>query len=172
MRTLARQSACAQRVCIVAPAGHGALWAKLIPSAFVHAAGMQMIYNLGLGVPQDAIVQDRAFNTQSSSNAYLGFQAVESVAYDPRESPDRATVVFATSVNGRRLPPKRAELYINNTWVMKPGHPCMHDHTAHLPAWTLAGCACVDERCPPMLVMQDTAALHLCGLCGLHCMHA
>lgn len=73
-----------------------------------------MIVNLGLGIPKDAVVQDRAFNTKSSSNAYLGFEGVESVQYDPRDAPDKAVVVFSTNINGRKLPPKRAELFINN----------------------------------------------------------
>lgn len=40
--------------------------------------------NLGLGMPQDAIVCDRAFNTKETTNAFLGYAAVESVEYDPR----------------------------------------------------------------------------------------
>jgi hypothetical protein len=38
---------------------------------------------LGLGV-RDAIIPDRAFNTRQSTNAFLGYEAVESVDYDPR----------------------------------------------------------------------------------------
>lgn len=40
--------------------------------------------NLGLGMPQDAIVCDRAFNTRETTNAFLGYEAVEAVEYDPR----------------------------------------------------------------------------------------
>jgi len=40
--------------------------------------------NLGLGMPRDAIIPDRAFNTQQTTNAFLGWQAVDSVEYDPR----------------------------------------------------------------------------------------
>ncbi len=40
--------------------------------------------NLGLGMPQDAIVSDRAFNTRETTNAFLGYAAVEAVEYDPR----------------------------------------------------------------------------------------
>lgn len=40
--------------------------------------------NLGLGMPRDAIIPDRAFNTRESTNAFLGWQAVDEVEYDPR----------------------------------------------------------------------------------------
>lgn len=40
--------------------------------------------NLGLGMPRDAIIADRAFNTRESTNAFLGWQAVDDVEYDPR----------------------------------------------------------------------------------------
>lgn len=40
--------------------------------------------NLGLGMPRDAIMGDRAFNTKESTNAFLGYAAVEAVEYDPR----------------------------------------------------------------------------------------
>ena len=47
--------------------------------------------NLGLGMPQDAIVPDRAFNTRESTDAFLGYRgAVESVEYDPRWAGGRA----------------------------------------------------------------------------------
>lgn len=75
--------------------------------------GNQLRMNLGFGLPEDAIIQDRAFNTRAVSNAYLGWQAVEYVEYDPREAPDRETVVFARLTPSMRpLPPKRTELYI------------------------------------------------------------
>jgi hypothetical protein len=40
--------------------------------------------NLGLGMPRDAIIADRAFNTRAYTNALLGYEAVEAVEYDPR----------------------------------------------------------------------------------------
>lgn len=47
-----------------------------------------------------------------------GWECVSSATYDPYASPDRETVTFSTtSPEGRTLPPRRAELYIQNTWV-------------------------------------------------------
>ncbi|KAI3424728.1 hypothetical protein D9Q98_008117 [Chlorella vulgaris] len=69
---------------------------------------------LGLGMPQDAIIADRAFNTRQTTNAFLGWQAVESVAYDATEAPLRETVTLSrTAPDGSALPPRRLELYIN-----------------------------------------------------------
>lgn len=66
-------------------------------------------------LPSDAIVPDRAFNTRSTTNAYLGFDAVESVEYDPRTAPDRQAVAFRrVAPDMGPLPPKKIELYINN----------------------------------------------------------
>lgn len=52
--------------------------------------------NLGLGMPQDAIVADRAFNTRETTNAFLGYAAVESVDYDPRCAPRMAFMSAVT----------------------------------------------------------------------------
>ena len=35
-------------------------------------------------MPRDAIIADRAFNTKQTTDAFLGWDAVESVEYDPR----------------------------------------------------------------------------------------
>jgi threonine synthase len=65
-------------------------------------------------MPQDAIIADTAWNTAAATNAYLGAPGVQEVVYDPRQDPGRATLVFTTtSPDGRQLPPRRAELYIN-----------------------------------------------------------
>ncbi|MEW5302499.1 MAG: hypothetical protein WDW36_005279 [Sanguina aurantia] len=69
---------------------------------------------LGL-LPHDAVVLDRGFNTAQTTNAYLGYTAVEESVYSTRE-PNLQTVTFSrTDPNGRALPPKKIELYINNT---------------------------------------------------------
>jgi len=78
-------------------------------------------------MPSDAVIQDRAFNLRASTNAYLGFPAVESVEYDTRE-PGRATVAFAGILPDMGpAPTRRAELYVNNTQsetlVDASGHP-------------------------------------------------
>lgn len=52
--------------------------------------------NLGLGMPHDAIIADRAFNTRAFTNALLGYPAVESVEYDPRCVPGYCRICLAT----------------------------------------------------------------------------
>lgn len=60
------------------------------------------------GLPQSAVVADRAFNIKSLTDATLGTpDAVASVAYDPRDAPLRVSVVYAGT------PPMRAELYLS-----------------------------------------------------------
>ena len=71
---------------------------------------------------------DRAFNAKSAFNAraaaFLGFEPVSYVEYDPSQ-PDRVTVRFATQgPDGRSLPPRRIELYVNgrsSELVREPG---------------------------------------------------
>lgn len=83
----------------------------------------QLRVQLGFGMPRDEIVQDRAFNTRSTTNAFLGWDAVASVQYDAREAPDRQTVEFARiSPDMRPLPPKRIELYLNNQATESDGY--------------------------------------------------
>ena len=62
------------------PAGVPVL-VSCFPAPFL--AFLQVRMQLGLGV-RDAIIPDRAFNTRQSTNAFLGYEAVESVDYDPR----------------------------------------------------------------------------------------
>lgn len=74
-----------------------------------------MIVNLGLGSPHDAIIADKAFNTKSTSSAFLGYAgAVASVEYDPRDAPLRQTVTLSSlGPDMAPLPPRRLELYVN-----------------------------------------------------------
>lgn len=51
-----------------------------LPSTFEN----EMRVNLGLGIPNAATIADRAYNTRQMTNAYLGWEAVASVGYDPR----------------------------------------------------------------------------------------
>lgn len=70
--------------------------------------------NLGLGMPRDAIIADRAFNTRESTNAFLGWQAVDDVEYDPRAAPLRQVVTLSRlAPDTAPLPPRRLELFIN-----------------------------------------------------------
>lgn len=65
-------------------------------------------------MPRDAIIQDRAYNLRMATNAYMGFDAVESVDFDAR-SPGRATVEFAgIAPDMGPLPPRTAQLFVNN----------------------------------------------------------
>ncbi|KAJ9532740.1 hypothetical protein QJQ45_010830 [Haematococcus lacustris] len=88
-----------------------ARWFSTLPDTWDNTVRVQ----LGL-LPTDAIVPDRAYNTRELSNATLGWEAVASVAYDPREEPDRATVEFSRQgPDGRTIPPRRIELFINRS---------------------------------------------------------
>lgn len=74
----------------------------------------QLRVNLGLGMPRDAIIPDRAFNTRESTNAFLGWQAVDEVEYDPRAAPLRQVVTLSRlAPDTAPLPPRRLELFIN-----------------------------------------------------------
>ncbi|GFH19237.1 uncharacterized protein HaLaN_16152 [Haematococcus lacustris] len=88
-----------------------ARWFSTLPDTWDNTVRVQ----LGL-LPTDAIVPDRAYNTRELSNATLGWEAVASVAYDPREEPDRETVEFSRQgPDGRTIPPRRIELFINRS---------------------------------------------------------
>ena len=65
------------------------------------------------GAPRPVVMPDRAFNTKSSTDAVLGYDAVERVQYDAAK-PDRQTVTFRTlSPDMAPLPPQQAELYFS-----------------------------------------------------------
>jgi hypothetical protein len=75
----------------------------------------QLRVNLGLAPPRDAIIADRAYNTRQTTNAFLGWEAVEGVEYDPRDAPLRETVTLSRlGPDLSPLPPRRLELYINS----------------------------------------------------------
>ncbi|KAK9812649.1 hypothetical protein WJX72_001250 [[Myrmecia] bisecta] len=70
--------------------------------------------NLGI-LPNDAVIPDRAFNTKSNTDAFLGYDAVDTVQYDPRTAPGKESVTFKRSGRtGKALPPRRVELFINH----------------------------------------------------------
>jgi len=86
-------------------------WFSTLPNTL----GNQLRFALG-SLPEDAVVQDRAYNMRQMTNAYMGYEAVEYVEYEPREAPDRASVQFSRlTPDMRPLPPRKAELYVNNS---------------------------------------------------------
>mmetsp|Transcript_71927 Transcript_71927/g.227168 ORF Transcript_71927/g.227168 Transcript_71927/m.227168 type:complete len:194 (-) Transcript_71927:22-603(-) len=61
------------------------------------------------------VVADRTFNITEQANAFLAYDAVRSVEYDPVKNPTRVAVVYATprrDQQGEDL--RKAELFINN----------------------------------------------------------
>lgn len=74
-----------------------------------------MIVQLGLGMPRDAIIADRAYNSRQSTDAFLGYSgAVAASEYDPSNSPLRQALTLGTlGPDAAPLPPRRIELYIN-----------------------------------------------------------
>lgn len=70
---------------------------------------------LGLGSPESAVIADKAYNTEQTTEAFLGYSgAVSQVVYDPQASPLRMTVALSTlGPDMSPLPPRRLELYVN-----------------------------------------------------------
>jgi len=92
-------------------------WYSTLPDTTAN----QIKFMLGTGVPSDAIVADRAFNTKSQTNAVLGYDGVAYVTYSLRDAPDRETVGFGgLAPDMRPLPPRKTELYISNTQSQSP----------------------------------------------------
>ena len=91
----------------VAPKGD----AFVPPAATAAAAADQKAgdVRVALGsLPESAVVADRAFNVKSLTEATLARPgAVASVEYDPREAPDRLTVLYAPPAQSK------AELYLS-----------------------------------------------------------
>ena len=71
--------------------------------------------NLGLGMPKQAIIADKAYNTKSMTESMLGYPgSVEKVEYNPRDSPLRQTIILSKkSPEGKPLPPRKIEIYVN-----------------------------------------------------------
>jgi hypothetical protein len=82
-----------------------------LPDTFDNNLRMQ----LGLGMPRDAIIADRAYNSAQSTDAFLGYAgAVAKSEYDATNSPLRQSLdLGARGPHGEALPPRRIELYIN-----------------------------------------------------------
>jgi len=75
------------------------------------------LLGFGRGNPINAktqVVADRAFNTKSTTDAFLGYPAVQRVAYDPRTKPTLQTVYFNELTPDMQPVKQKIELYINN----------------------------------------------------------
>eukprot|EP00242_Pyramimonas_sp_CCMP2087_P003111 CAMPEP_0198231456 /NCGR_PEP_ID=MMETSP1445-20131203/115211_1 /TAXON_ID=36898 /ORGANISM="Pyramimonas sp., Strain CCMP2087" /LENGTH=374 /DNA_ID=CAMNT_0043912071 /DNA_START=94 /DNA_END=1218 /DNA_ORIENTATION=- len=65
--------------------------------------------------PRNKVVADRKFNTRATTNAFMGFGAVQRVEYDPVTSPTKLVVQLAElTPDMQPIGQKRVELYINN----------------------------------------------------------
>ena len=76
----------------------------------------QATVNLGIGVPQPKIIQDRAFNAISISNAYQQLTPVQEVDWNFRDNPAKVLLGFGAGpldADMRPLGPRRAEVFIN-----------------------------------------------------------
>jgi len=76
----------------------------------------QATVNLGLGVPQAKIIQDRAFNAVSISNSYQQLSPVQEVDWNYRDNPTKVLLNFGAgplATDMRPLGPRRAEVFLN-----------------------------------------------------------
>lgn len=70
---------------------------------------------LATGMPAvGGIIADRAYNTKNTTNAFLGYDAISKVEYDPQNAPSTLTAMFRTiGPDMRPLPAQKIELYVN-----------------------------------------------------------
>lgn len=74
----------------------------------------QLTVNLGTGVPETRIIQDRAFNARSISKAYKQLAPVRDVRWDYRRDPTRVVLDIGPGVMAddlRPLGPRRTEIF-------------------------------------------------------------
>lgn len=72
-------------------------------------------FTLGQRKEREVVVADREANIRSVTNAFQGYDAIETVDYNPQKDARRVTATFARSLpDGRSLPPQRVEVYINH----------------------------------------------------------
>ena len=84
-------------------------------STLANTLANQITVNLGTGVPESKIIQDRAFNAISISKAYQQLAPVQDVDWDYRDNPTKLTLNFGTGVvaqDMRPLGPRRTEIYL------------------------------------------------------------
>lgn len=82
-------------------------------STIANTVANQATVNLGLGVPETKIIQDRAFNAVSLSTAYNQLSPVTDVYWDYRNDPTKVVLTLASlSADMRPLGPRRAEIFL------------------------------------------------------------
>jgi len=85
-------------------------------STLANTLSNKLTVNLGTGVPESKIIQDRAFNAISISNAYKQLATVQDVVWDYRSNPTKLTLNFGAGImtdDMRPLGPRRTEIFIN-----------------------------------------------------------
>lgn len=85
-------------------------------STLANTLANQLTVNLGTGVPESKIIQDRAFNAISISAAYRQLTPVQQVEWDYRQNPTKLTLDFGAGPvadDMRPLGQRRAELFLN-----------------------------------------------------------
>jgi hypothetical protein len=84
-------------------------------STLANTLANQFTVNLGTGVPETKIIQDRAFNIVSISKAYDQLMPVQEVEWDYRKDPTYLRINFGAAPLGpdkRPLGPRRGEIFI------------------------------------------------------------
>jgi hypothetical protein len=82
-------------------------------STIANTVANQATVNLGLGIPETKIIQDRSFNAMSLSAAYNQLSPVTDVAWDYRNDPTKVLLTLSSlSADMRPLGPRRAEIFL------------------------------------------------------------
>ena len=96
--------------------GHTCTYPVHCFSTLANTLANQFTVNLGTGVPESKIIQDRAFNAVSISTAYQQLVPVQGVEWDYRDAPTKLTLTFGAgslAPDLRPLGPRRAEVFLN-----------------------------------------------------------
>jgi hypothetical protein len=113
--------------------GHSCTYEQRYFSTLANTLSNQITVNLGTGVPQSKIIQDRAFNMVSMSKAYQQLTPVQQVDWDYQKEPTRLLLDYGAPVadDMRPLGRRRATVYINGrTRVESPqGNSCVLEQT-------------------------------------------
>ena len=84
-------------------------------STLANTLANQATVNLGLGVPETKIIQDRAYNSKSLSSAYKQLTPVQDVQWDYRADPTKLVLDFGSGLltdDMMPLGPRRGEVFI------------------------------------------------------------
>jgi hypothetical protein len=96
--------------------GHSCTYELHFFSTLANTLSNRITVNLGTGVPQSKVIQDRAYNIVSASKAYEQLTPVQDVAWDYRDNPYELGLEFgagAVADDMRPLGPRRAKVYLN-----------------------------------------------------------